>query len=154
LLIPDAVAALQSGDVDAFVAPWSFVPILEAQGLPELLSTFPDHPDLAGSSVTVVTEDLLEQDPDLVEAWNQARSDALELIGEDPEPYYDFQQPILDVDRDLVPGLEDELESYPLEPFTDDGLELLEGTKQFLVDTGAAQSDFDITEWQYIPGGS
>jgi sulfonate transport system substrate-binding protein len=154
LLIPDAVAALQSGDVDAFAAPWSFVPVLEAQGLPELLSTFPDHPDLAGSSVTVVTEELLAADPDLVEGWNEARTAALELIAEDPEPYYDFQQPILDVPRELVPELEERLEGYPTEPFTDEGLELLEGTKQFLVDTGAAQSDFAIDEWQYIPGGS
>ncbi len=151
LLIPDAVAALQGGDIDAFVAPWSFVPVLEAQGFPELLSTFPDHPDLAGSSVTVVTEDLLSQNPDIVQAWNDARADALELITGDPEPYYDFQQPILDVDRALVPELEGELEDYPADPFTDEGLALLEGTKQFLVDTGAAQSDFDIAEWQYIP---
>lgn len=151
LLIPDAVAALQGGDVDAFAAPWSFVPVLEAQGLPELLSTFPDHPDLAGSSVTVVTQDLIDRDPELVVGWNEARFAALELITEDPEPYYDFQQPILDVPRDAVPGLESELEDYPTEPFTDEGLELLEGTKQFLVDTGAAQSDFAIDEWQYIP---
>ena len=154
LPLADSVAALESGSIDAVVVPWSFRPILDAQEFPEIVSTFPDHPQLAGSSVTVGTESFLADHPDFVEAWNQARADAIELITDDPEPYYEFQQPILDVDLALVPELEEELANYPVEPFTDEGLALLEGTKAFLVGIGAAQSDFEITEWQILPGGS
>lgn len=151
LLTPDAAAALGSGDVDAFAAPWSQLPLLEAGGGARTLTqTFPDYPDLAGSSVTVVTEEILDERPGLAEAWNEARFAALDAIKADPEPYYDYQQPILGVDRELVPDLEDELENYPTEAFTDHGLELLDGTKQFLVDIGAAKSDFEIADWQYV----
>ena len=154
LLIPDAAAALEGGDIDAFAAPWTQVPLLEAAGYPVLTQTFPDYPDLAGSSVTVFTESLLDERPGLAEAWNDARADSLEAIAADPEPYYDFQQPILGVDREFVPELENELENYPAEPFTDHGLDLLEGTKSFLVDIGAAKSDFEIADWQYVGDAS
>jgi sulfonate transport system substrate-binding protein len=154
LLIPDAAAALESGDIDAFAAPWTQVPLFEAAGYPVLTQTFPDYPDLAGSSVTVFTESLLDERPGLAEAWNEARFDSLEAIAADPEPYYDAQQPILGVDREFVPELENELENYPTEPFTDHGLDLLEGTKTFLVDIGAAKSDFEIADWQYVGDAS
>lgn len=152
LLIPDAAGALERGDIGAFAAPWSAVPILDGRGFPQLLSTFPDHPELAGSSVTVVTESLLEDHPGVAEAWNMARTAAIDYILADLEPYYDAQQPILNVDRAVVPELEEGLANFPPEPFTTEGLALLEGTKQFLVDIDAAQSDFDLSEWVYPEG--
>lgn len=152
LLIPDAAAALDRGDIGAFAAPWSAVPILDDKGFPQLLSTFPDYPELAGSSVTVVTESLLEDHPGVAEAWNEARTAAIEHILADIEPYYDAQQPILNVDRAVVPDLEEGLANFPPEPFTAAGVALLEGTKQFLVDIDAAQSDFELSEWAYPEG--
>lgn len=152
LLIPDAAGALEGGDIGAFAAPWSAVPILDGRGFPQLLSTFPDYPELAGSSVTVVTESLLEDHPGVAEAWNEARTAAITAIVADIEPYYDAQQPILNVDRAVVPDLEEGLANFPTEPFTAEGVALLTGTKQFLVDIDAAQSDFELTDWVYPDG--
>jgi NitT/TauT family transport system substrate-binding protein/sulfonate transport system substrate-binding protein len=147
--VAEYAAALTAGDVAAVVVPWSLAPAFDAQGFKPLVSTLPDYPELAGSSVTVATESLVEDHPGLVEAWNEARGEVLAQIHADPEPYYDFQQPILKVDRSLVAELEDELASYPADPFTEAGDGLLEGTKAFLVDIGAAQSDFEISDWRY-----
>ena len=92
LPVADTVAALESGSVDAAVLPWSSAPVVEPLGFPALLSTFPDYPRLAGSSVTVGTQSFLDAHPGFVEAWNEARAAALELIAEDPEPYYDSRR--------------------------------------------------------------
>ena len=58
--VAEYVPALTAGDVAAVVVPWSLAPLYDAQGFRPLVSTFPDYPDLAGSSVTVFTEDALE----------------------------------------------------------------------------------------------
>ena len=145
--VAEYVPALTAGDVAAVVVPWSLAPLYDTQGFRPLVSTFPDYPDLAGSSVTVITEDALKEHPGLPEAWNVARAEVLKLIAEDAEAYYDFQQPILKVDRAVVPTVEDDLENYSAEPFSPAGLALLEGTKAFLVEIGAAKSDFPLSEW-------
>ncbi len=42
-------------------------------------------------------------------------------------------------------------DQWPPEPFTPEGLALLKGTKQFLVEQRFVRTDFDVDEWVAAP---
>jgi sulfonate transport system substrate-binding protein len=145
LFARDAQAALDRGELAAYAAPVGTGPLLLSKGYP-LIDLASQHTDLTGTSVVVATETFLEKHPDFSETWNQIRSEAVEDIQVDPDAYYQFHADLTGYPIEVIKA------SYPLsqfseDPFPDKGLQLLEGTKKFLVSAELAESDFAISDW-------
>jgi sulfonate transport system substrate-binding protein len=145
LLPADAQAALDHGDIAAYAAPAQTAPLFVAKGA-RVLDRASDHSGLLGTSVTVVTDAFLAQHGDFPSVWNAARRRAVDELKQRSGEYYAYHSQTVRLPLDLVKA------GYPLslfeqEPLVQRGLELLEGTKQFLVSQALAQRDFSISEW-------
>lgn len=147
LLPRDAQVALERGDIAAYAAPTGTGPLLLAKGFP-LIDEADTHANLSGTSVTVITEAFLAKHPDFPQKWNAAITKAVKDLKANPQAYYKFHAEVsrypIDVVRASYP-----LDQFPEEPFPTKGLELLEGTKKFLVSQGLAKSDFKLTDWRF-----
>ncbi|PRX65711.1 sulfonate transport system substrate-binding protein [Cohnella sp. SGD-V74] len=145
MLIPDAQAALANGSVDA-MTDVGLTALKSIESGNVQLDVSSDHPELLGTSSTVVSEDYLKKFPDFPKVWNEAREKALADLQQNPEEYYqflaDFQKTTVDIVKKLSP-----IEDIKDTAFTDDGLKLLEGTKNFLVEEKLAKNDFAIEDW-------
>ncbi|MDF9844571.1 MULTISPECIES: ABC transporter substrate-binding protein [unclassified Paenibacillus] len=146
MLTPDATAALARGDVAAMTN--TGVPALKQidEGFVHL-DDASTHPNLLGTSVTVVSEAYLAKFPDFPKVWNEAREKALADLKQHEAEYYEFLAKINKTTPELAKQI------FPISDiietaFSDDGLALLEGTKGFLVKEGLAKKDFNISDWQ------
>ncbi|OMD17800.1 ABC transporter substrate-binding protein [Paenibacillus odorifer] len=146
MLIPDATAALARGDVDATTN--LGVPALKLidQGYTHL-DDASKHPNLLGSSATVVSEDYLAKFPDFPKVWNEAREKALADLKQHEDEYYQFLAEIGDTTPELAKQV-NPISDIKDTAFTDEGTKLLEGTKNFLVEEKLAKKDFNISDWQ------
>lgn len=146
MLSPDAIAALARGDVDAISVTGVPAHKLIEEGYP-LLDNAASHPDLRGSSVTIVSDDYLAKFPDFPKVWNAAREKALADLKLHEEEYYQFLTEVnsttSDVARKVFP-----ISILNAAAFTEEGLQLLDGTKNFLVEEKLAKKDFKIADWQ------
>ncbi|MBW4636227.1 MAG: ABC transporter substrate-binding protein [Iphinoe sp. HA4291-MV1] len=145
LLPNEAQAALERGDVAAIAASTGTGPLLQSKGFPVIDEAI-KHPDLPGTSVTVVTEAFLAKHPDLPQKWNEIKQAAVRDIKAKPEAYYKFHSQVSGYPINVVKA------SFPMEQFPEEsvpakGLQLLKGTKQFLVSQKLAKSDFPLTDW-------
>lgn len=146
MLTPDATAALARGDVDATTN--TGVPALKLidQGYTRL-DDASSHPDLLGSSATVVSEEYLKKFPDFPKVWNAAREKALADLKQHEDEYYQFLAEIGDTTPELAKQVSP-ISDIKDTPFTEEGTKLLEGTKNFLVEEKLAKKDFKISDWQ------
>ncbi|MBR8836475.1 MAG: ABC transporter substrate-binding protein [Stigonema ocellatum SAG 48.90 = DSM 106950] len=145
-LLPSvAQAALQRGDVAAIAAPTGTGPILVSKGFP-VIDEAAKHPDLPGTSATVITETFLANHPDFPKKWNQIKLEAVKDIKANPEEYYKFHAQVSGYPINIVKASLD-IGQFPEEPFSGEGLQLLEGTKKFLVSQKLAKSDFKLSDW-------
>ncbi|WP_042195977.1 ABC transporter substrate-binding protein [Paenibacillus camerounensis] len=146
MLIPDATAALARGDVDATTN--LGVPALKLidEGYTHL-DDASKHPDLLGSSATVVSEEYLEKFPDFPKVWNEAREKALADLKQHEDEYYEFLAEIGNTTPELAKQV-NPISDIKDTAFTEEGTKLLEGTKNFLVEEKLAKKDFNITDWQ------
>ncbi|MNI26757.1 putative aliphatic sulfonates-binding protein precursor [compost metagenome] len=145
MLRPDGEAALARGEVDAMTN--TGIPVLKQldQGYTNL-DDATKHPNLIGTSATVVSEEYLKKFPDFAKVWNDARLKALNDLLSKPEEYYKFAEQVTGNSAELIK------KTAPIElikkvNFTDDGIKLLEGTKKFLVDEKLSEKDFNLTDW-------
>lgn len=145
MLIPDAQAALANGSVDAMTNTGVNALTALANGYPQL-DISSDHPELLGTSTTVASEAFLEKFPDFPKVWNAAREKALADLKQHPEEYYEYIAGIQKTTVENVKKLSP-IEDIKDTAFTDDGLALLEGTKNFLVEEKIAKKDFAIGDW-------
>ncbi|MFH5181626.1 hypothetical protein ACHHV8_02740 [Paenibacillus sp. TAB 01] len=145
MLRPDGEAALSRGEVDAMTNSAIFAFKQIDQGYP-LLDDATKHPNLIGTSITVVSEDYLKKFPDFPKIWNEARLKALNDLQSKPAEYYQFLSQL----NGFTPELNEKaspISTIKDVPFTDDGLKLLDGTKKFLIDEKLADKDFDLNSW-------
>lgn len=145
LLRPDAEAALARGEVDAMTNSGVNALKLINQGFTHL-NDATSHPDLYGSSVTVVSEDYLKKFPDFPKIWNEIRLRALVDLKQHEDEYYKFAAEIAGTTPELVKKTAP-ISTIKDVPFTDAGLKLLDGTKNFLVDEKLADNNFDLNDW-------
>ncbi len=145
MLPSEAQAALERGDVAAIAASTGTGPLLKAKGYPVIDEAI-QHPDLRGTSVTVATEDFLAKHPDLPQKWNQIKQASVKDIQANPEAYYKFHADVSGYPLDVVKA-SFPITQFPVEPLPDQGVQLLEGTKKFLVSQKLAQSDFKLDDW-------
>jgi NitT/TauT family transport system substrate-binding protein/sulfonate transport system substrate-binding protein len=142
----DVVPALTKGDIAAYPFAMGAGPLLVTKGW-KSIDEAKNHKGLVGTGVTVVTNKILAKHPQLPQKWNQMRQKALQEIQANPEAFYKFAAEAsgdmpLPVVKESYP-----LNLYPQEPFTPDGLELLNSTKKFLADQNLLKSDFNVKDW-------
>jgi NitT/TauT family transport system substrate-binding protein/sulfonate transport system substrate-binding protein len=145
LLPSEAQAALERGDVAAIAAATGTGPLLKSKGYP-VIDEATKHPDLPGTSVTVATEAFLAKHPDFPQKWNQIKQASVKNIKANPEAYYKFHTEVSGYPIDVIKA-SFPVEQFPEEPFPTRGLQLLEGTKKFLVSQKLANSDFKLNDW-------
>ncbi|MDO7907992.1 ABC transporter substrate-binding protein [Paenibacillus sp. JX-17] len=145
MLIPDASAALARGDVDAMTN--NGVQALKQinEGYP-LLDDATKHPDLIGTGATVASEAFLAKFPDFPKVWNEARLKALDDLKQHEDEYYQFAADAQGTTPDVIKKISP-ISQIKDTPFTDEGLKLIEGTKNFLVEEKLAKKDFNINDW-------
>lgn len=145
MLSPDGQAALTRGDVDAMTNSGFPAHKLLADGY-TLIDSSSSHPELHGTSVTVAAESYLEKFPDFPKVWNEARQKALEDLQQHEEEYYQF---IADLNKTTVELAKkvSPISEISEQPFVEEGIERISGTKDFLVEEGLAKKDFSIEEW-------
>ena len=97
-------------------------------------------------SATVVTEKFLKAEPDIVTAWQAAQREATTKAKADWPGFLAYTVSINGFPPKIVAATTI-AEQWPGEPFTPEGLELLKGTKQFLVDQKFIRTDFNLDEW-------
>lgn len=145
MLRPDGEAALSRGEVDAMTNSAIFALKQIDQGYP-LLDEATKHPNLIGTSATVVSEEYLKKFPDFPKVWNEARQKALADLLAKPDEYYEFLSKLnghsVELNKKVTP-----ISTIKDTPFTDAGVQLLEGTKKFLVEEKLAEKDFDLKQW-------
>ncbi|WP_326552336.1 ABC transporter substrate-binding protein [Micromonospora sp. NBC_01813] len=139
-------AALERGDVDAAAVPAANVEFLRARGYPVLTVASADHRQYLGTSATVVTENFLDARPEIVPAWQRVQRSAAEQAANDWEGFLDYTISINGFPPEVVRATTLP-EQWPTEAFTEEGLELLHGTKEFLTDQEFLRDDFELDEW-------
>ncbi len=145
MLRPDGEAALARGEVEAMTN----TGVNALKQLDEGYAHLDDaskHPDLVGTSTTVVSEKYLAKFPDFPKVWNEIREKALADLKQHEQEYYELVAQI----QQSTPALVKEANpiSYITDTaFADEGIALLEGTKDFLVKEKIADQDFDIQDW-------
>ncbi|MEF7441833.1 ABC transporter substrate-binding protein [Paenibacillus lautus] len=149
LLRVDAEAALARGEIDAMTNTGVYTLKQIDEGY-TLLDDATKHPELYGTSVTVVSEDYLAKYPDFAKAWNEARSKALEDLKQHEEEYYAFLAELQSTKVEYVKKVSP-IELIKEVPFTEEGLQLLEGTKAFLIEEKLAETDFALDDWLIKP---
>jgi succinate dehydrogenase/fumarate reductase flavoprotein subunit/ABC-type nitrate/sulfonate/bicarbonate transport system substrate-binding protein len=142
----DVEAALERGDVDAAAVPAANVEALKAKGYPLITVASQDHPQYLGTSATVVTETFLKAKPGIVQAWQAAQRQGVAAATADWKGFVGYTVKINGFPPPIVEATT-KAEQWPAEPFTDEGLALLRGTKQFLVEQRFVRKDFDVDAW-------
>lgn len=143
----DALASLQSGGIAAYAAPaGQLTDVLQKQGFP-VIEKASEHPDLLGTSVTIITEDALKKYPELPAAWNATRKEAIADMTAHADEYYAFAAQATGTTPDVV-KLALPVDIYRPEPFTDEGLKLLSDTNDFLVENKLEDKAVDIDAWK------
>ena len=142
----DTEAALEKRSVDAAAVPANYALLFQRKGYPLLELASRDRPKYLGTSATVVTETVLKNQPGIVAAWQQAQNESTKRAKANWDDYITFNTGLGAFPRDLVAKtvLPEQL---PDTPFTDAGLALLNGTKDFLVAQKYVKHDFSIDDW-------
>ena len=149
---PDQKAALDRGDIAAIASTATGAVLLRNQGYVVIDQAARDHPDLVGTSVTVITGDALDEHPELPSVWRAAHAQAVDEINAAPDAYNQFTATAQGIDVAVMEEInvvepDGTFAQYPRDPFTANGRKLLEGTKKFLVDNGYAKQDFSLDDW-------
>jgi sulfonate transport system substrate-binding protein len=143
---PAIVAALEKGDLDAGGLVSANVEIERGKGLPVIDVASKDHPNLLGTSATVVTQNFLDKHPGIVKAWQSAQNKG----GQEAKTHWDDYTGYLAQIGGYPPAVTKATtlrSQVPDQPFTEAGLKLLDGTKAFLVQQKLITADFTIDSW-------
>jgi NitT/TauT family transport system substrate-binding protein/sulfonate transport system substrate-binding protein len=146
LYATDTEAALERGDIDAAAVPIANYELLKRKGYPSIDLASTDHPAYRGTSATIVTEKFLSAHKDFVAAWQQFQRDATADAKAHWDDYLAYATSINGFPADVVKAttFADQL---PDQPFTDNGLKLLEGTRTFLVEQKFIKKEFTLDDW-------
>ncbi|MFP7296395.1 ABC transporter substrate-binding protein [Neobacillus niacini] len=146
LFPPEALASLERGDIQAYAFPTYMGPKHVKLGFPLVLQASKTTPELTGTSVIVATETYLDENPKFLSSWDALRKKSVVDLKEHSEEYFQFAADVshqdLDVVRESIP-----LDNFREESFPDEGIKLLEGTKQFLAEQKLIKNDFDLEDW-------
>lgn len=136
----DQVTALTSGEVDAIVIWEQYISQLLSEGKAKVLA---DGTGVKkGNMVTYFVSDYAKEHPLVVEAFIKAEKRADELIQSDPEKAAEAIAEDFGVDKDLMLQIFENL-SFSVD-LTEDDIAEITKVKDFSLESGIIQSDFDI----------
>ncbi|MES9538643.1 ABC transporter substrate-binding protein [Actinomadura sp. NPDC000600] len=143
---PAIIAALEKNSIDAGGLVAADQAAQEQKGYKSIDVASRDHPDLLGTSVTVVTEKYLAGHEDIVRVWQKAEAKAAQAAKADWPGYTAYVAGTggYAADISVKTTLKDQL---PDEPFPAEGLKLLESTKTFLVQQALIKKDYTLDSW-------
>lgn len=147
MLPPDAQTSLENGDIAAFAAPTYTGPRLVKNGFQVIQEATIDSPHLAGTSVTIARTAFLEENPEFSAVWAETRTESVKDLKENLDAYYAYYSEVSKQELDVVKA-SSPLETFNEESFPEDGLKLLEGTKDFLFEAELIRTDFEIEDWR------
>ncbi|MBW8486624.1 ABC transporter substrate-binding protein [Actinomadura parmotrematis] len=143
---PAIVAALEKGAIDAGGLVSANVEIERRKGLPVIDTASRDHPDLLGTTATVVTQKFLDAHPGIVKSWQNVERTGARAAKADWTGYTGYLASIGGYPADIT--AKTTLRSQVADqPFTPQGLKLLEGTKAFLVQQKLIPADYPLDSW-------
>jgi len=142
----DTAAALAKGQIAAAALPIANAEALRAQGYPVIDGLVKDHPDYAGTSVEVVTQSYLDNHKNFVKVWQALHKHAATEAKANWSDYLSFAHTLAKFPPAIIDAttLKD---TIPVQPLTAEGLKLLQGTQDFLVEEKLAAKPFDIDDW-------
>jgi ABC-type nitrate/sulfonate/bicarbonate transport system substrate-binding protein len=143
----DVEAALERGDVDAAAVPIANFVALKGKGYPPIDLASETHTKYLGTSSAVVTEKFLKARPGIVAAWQGAHRESVRAAKADWPGFVDYSVSIQGFPKAV---LEESLkqDQWVEDPFPPQGLVLLAGTKQFLVEQKFIRKDFVLDQWR------
>ncbi|MDL9936865.1 ABC transporter substrate-binding protein [Gordonia sp. ABSL1-1] len=148
----DQEAPLSSGEIDAAALP-NVVPSVNlgtflAKGFRLVDSVYGNHPNLAGTSVTVSSDTFLAKHPDFAATWQRLQADAVRYAKAHWNEFVAFEIAHSKAKPEIVRAAANPA-SYSEEAFPAAAVTLLTGTKKFLVEQGSIKTDFDVDGWFY-----
>lgn len=154
LLASDAEAPLNGGDVAAVALPdvnpsASFQAFL-AKGFHQVDSVRDNHRDLAGTSAAVSSQQFLETHGDFGATWQSILADANRYAKSHWDDYVKYEVSQSKAPEAVIRATA-KPEYIPDTLFSDRGIALITGTKQFLVDQKKIREDFPLDGWFYRP---
>ncbi|WP_067690041.1 ABC transporter substrate-binding protein [Nocardia jejuensis] len=155
LLATDAEAPLNGGDVAAValpdVNPSASLQAFLAKGFHLVDSVRYNHPAVAGTSAAVSSQDFLDTHKDFGPAWQTILIEANKYALQHWDEYVNYE-----VSQSKAPEAVVRATARPEyiaeDLFSAQGVGLLTGTKQFLVDQKKIREDFSLEDWFYRPG--
>ncbi|MFI2476493.1 ABC transporter substrate-binding protein [Nocardia xishanensis] len=155
LLSADSEAPLNNGDIAAAalpdVNPSSFLQSFLAKGFRLIDSVRANHPGLGGTTSAVSSQAFLDTHPEFGPAWQAILTEANAYAKTHWDDYVNYEVGQSKAPEAVVRATA--TPSYiPDALFPEEGVRLLTGTKQFLVDQGKIRKDFDLEDWFYRTG--
>ncbi|WP_223290925.1 ABC transporter substrate-binding protein [Streptomyces avicenniae] len=142
----DTEGPLERGDIAAAAMPQVNAEVFEQRGYRVIDHLAEDHPDYAGTSATVSTGGFLDEHPGFASAWQDLQDEGVRLAKADFTAYQDYAVSLSDFPEELVRATTRE-DQLPDSAFPERGLELLTGTKEFLVQQDFIDEDFALDDW-------
>lgn len=145
--IPDQEAALLRGEIEAYAVP-SYYPSsfkLLQDGHP-ILAQAKEQSSLLSVSVVYATEGYLEQFPEFQQVWTGILDKVREDLHAKPDAYYEWLSGNTGTPVDILKQIQP-IENLPTEALSDQGIERLKASKDFLIKQKLAKNDFSVDEW-------
>jgi NitT/TauT family transport system substrate-binding protein/sulfonate transport system substrate-binding protein len=146
MYLPDAFAALQRGQLDAYATPMPQAAVWADQGFP-VIDRASSHPGLTGNLVNVAASSFLAAHPGFAAAWDAALRDGVVDLRQHASQYYAFEAdnqgyPLAAI-RVGIP-----LSQYSENPFPAAGMAELPQVVAFLVNAKLARTSVDVAAWR------
>lgn len=146
LIFADALPALQQGSISAVALPANVAAVwLEKNDFTIASKAEEDDPDLLATSLSVVTEDFLDQYPDFPEVYWKVEQAGIAEIEKDLDAYISWIAETQQVSPDSVRA--SSTWEFTDERINPDGVETLKKSQDFLFEQGIIREKFDIEEW-------
>lgn len=141
----DAATALRADQIDAFVASGPMAATFEADGYP-VIDRASQHTGLSTTTVNVASQELLDAHPGFATAWGAALTEAAAAAKADPGGFASFNATADKVSVSIA-QVATPLAGVPVEPFSPDGVQQLQGAYDFLLAQGSIKNPYDLNSW-------
>ncbi|MBK1787485.1 ABC transporter substrate-binding protein [Prauserella cavernicola] len=142
---PESIAGLSSGSVDATLVGDTGAVDLANRGFPVIDKTS-NHRGIGSTGATVALTEFVDAHPGFTEAWQDAVTATNSDIAANLGAYTEWVAQIDGVEVELVREAT-KADTFNTEPFPDVGVEQLQSAHDFLHDSGAFETPFDVRQW-------